>query len=147
MLTIDNLDDREDIKNVVVKGLKVRQPESLACSFVLDAEDPDNYKISVSVGDDVNEEFDVVFDDALPGGYIPKFLINAKVFNEPGRIMNIIGTYEWALAMAVMASTEVKVKFQREKNDVVVVLSIGAFITEKRLPLEAVKSIFEPVKK
>lgn len=147
MLTISDLDERKDIKNIEVKGLKAYYPNNLGAmlslSVVKDA--PPQYAIEISLDDDVNPDLDVTFDDLLPTGYIPKFLIDAKVFVDT--MMTIEDTYTWALGMAVMASTEVKLKFLRKGNEFVTILSIGAFVTKKRMPLESAKHVFEPAER
>jgi hypothetical protein len=57
--------------------------------------------------------------------------------------MSIQDTWDWVLAMAVMASSEVKLKFRRKGDELIASISIGGFTTEKRMPLEMSKSLFE----
>lgn len=145
MLIIDNLDARKGIKAVLLEGLKAHNPDTLDVMLCFDVSDPFNYKIALSVLDYVNTDFKVLFPDILPEGYIPKFLIDAKVFFDPGR-MNIENTYAWVLSIALLISTEVKVTFHRNQKKVRVTLNIGAFTTETTMPLGGVESIFESTK-
>lgn len=144
MLTINDLDDRKDIENVVLNDLKPRRPDTFRVCFWFRAPNPYDYKPELLVVDDFNDDFMVFFDENVPESYIPRFLIDSDIFLGLVR-MSIEDAYGWAMAMAVMATTKVKVKFQRKKDEVVVLLSIGAFFTKKRMPIETVKSIFELV--
>ncbi len=143
MLTIKDLDDRQDIKNIVVKGLKAKNPDTLSGFLYLGTSEKvgQDYTIGLRVQDEINDDMYIVFDDLFPSMNVPKFLIDGKVFVTTD--MSIQDTWEWVLAMAVIASSEVKLKFQRKGNKLIVIISIGGFTAKKRMPLEMSKSLFE----